>query len=392
MKIALVVTYRYYRPDSPQDIVLGMVTYTRHLAKALVDAGHEVHVLAFDGPGDGEVYEFEGSTVHQLGDRYTDWTELRVAEVIHAWLMAHPMDVVESHNGQAPLLVEILVGGTPCVIRSASDLFDDALGGKFDARGEGGQKRREWAECSTRQQAWSRYLMEKLSLKNADLVIAAGAKAAAMAEAAGQSQIEMLPLGIPRIHKWKQGKGLLVSVSRFDDPRKGGEFVQQLLTKLPAGFPVTVIGEATTERVRELLSGSGRQATWLTNAVTDQELQELYAEHAAVLVTTKSESFGLCLLEPLAHGKPVLCWDQPDPTKREWPLWTLGRAGDMSRVSEAVKLALDSDPKSAVAKDGRERRFAFAQRHLWSELVPRYEAAYERAMANALVKGRTRSW
>lgn len=380
MKIALVVPYHYYQ-DGRENLPSGLLVYTRGLAQALVELGHQVWILC-SGLDPFETYSFEGSTVVQLGGSYQDWTDLRFSEVVHAWLNGHPMDVVEAHQWQAPLLIEQLLGGTPCVVRNASGLLDMTQVGRFSTD----DLPAEWADATSRQFAWSRHMMEVLSIKNADLVFAAGQKAAMSAEAMGGSRIVTLPLGIPSIpEKVPKGQGVLVSVSRFEDRRKGGEFVLPLLARIPEDMPVTVLGKATAAERKGLLDMAPREAIWITEPVSAEALDQLYRNHEVVIVTSKSESFGLCFLEPISYGKPVIAFTQSDPSKRDWPMWTMGEPGiaALDRIPDALGLLKKWKPKESRA---------FAKAFVWKRLAPLYVEHYEQAMANALSRGKTRGW
>jgi len=384
MKIALVSTWKYYK--EPTDaIVSGVVVYTRGLAKALVDRGHQVTVLASppDWDYEPESYVFEGSNVVIL-----PWqgSQMRFAEAVAFWLANNPHDVVEAHNWNHSLLLEQLVGGTPTVVRFASDLLSVAETGLVDVK--------EY----TRQELWVQYRWEVASLRGADVVLAGGKK---MMARAAQMEIQALevPLGISFVESLekvnRKRKGILISVSRFEDPRKGGEFVLDILQQIPIDIPVTVLGTLDRDKRKELVSSArarrkpakkAGKVTWLFDTVTEQELNDLYRKSLLTVVPTKSESFGLVLLEPMAFGCPVACFDQPDESKISWPLMRLG---------PPMKESFRNLPKaiaSVRAKGQEEDMLKCARRYLWSSIVPQYEEAYQMAIARSLLLGKQRGW
>jgi len=109
-------------------------------------------------------------------------------------------------------------------------------------------------------------------------------------------------------------------------------------------------------------------------------------------VPTKSESFGLVLLEPMAYGTPVVSFylESDDPSKRHWPLLRMGPWSDDSCVDKALPKIVELLGSEGKYVDHCSDCLNFAQEHRWSERLDGYLEAYNRAIANAILKARTR--
>lgn len=388
MKIALAIHSDYYLLDELRRIPSGIAVYTRGLASALAQHGHEVHILCIEDSKEIGItsYEYEYSQVHAFR---IPWYAARLtfAEMIHDWLLANPMDVVEAHQMNHPLLVEQLVGGTATVVRCASGFMDSVRGGRPQLASYEGTM---LDYPDPRKVKWSTHLMENMTLANSDVVLCAGQQSLDTAQAL-TNRARMLPLGIEAnlVRKEEPKEMILISVSRFDDPRKGGEIVPSIFNQIPEKYGVVVVGEgkASNPAVVELRK-LGAQV--LTETISEDELDTFYYNAKAVIVPTKSESFGYNLLEPLAHGRPVICFDQADPSKRQWPLFNLGQWGSPEALSKISEVLAQIE---AIGHEGLAAKMIdFASNFTWDKLIPAYEEAYTQAIAHSLLSGRTRGW
>ncbi len=389
MKIALAIDSDYYREEDGCKIPSGIVVYTRGLASALTTHGHEVHILCTEDSQEVGVtnYEYEESKVHAFR---IPWSAARLtfAEIIHDWLLANPMDVVEAHQMNYPLLIEQMVGGTATVARCASGFMDSLRGGRPSLESYAGAL---LDYEPVRKIKWSTHLMENMMLAQADVVLCAGQQPFDTARAL-TDRARVIPLGIEEVDECPLSAReiVLISVSRFGDPRKGGEIVPSILKHIPSKYRVVVLGEAAKDHpiMRELSHLEG--CDLLTEPIAEVGLHALYREAAAVIVPTKSESFGYNLLEPMAQGRPVICFDQLDPSKRHWPLFNLGQWGSPEALAKIPEVLAQIEligyvPLSVQMKE-------FARNFTWDKLIPSYEEAYTQAIAHSLLSGRTRGW
>lgn len=113
--------------------------------------------------------------------------------------------------------------------------------------------------------------------------------------------------------------------------------------------------------------------------VTDALLPSYYtaADFLVLPSTTRSEAFGLVLLEALACDRPVIASDLPGvrAVVRETGGGKIVPAGDGASLAQTmVSLANDPECRQRLGKKGGERVRA---RFSWSSIVPRLEAIYQ---------------
>jgi len=108
-------------------------------------------------------------------------------------------------------------------------------------------------------------------------------------------------------------------------------------------------------------------------------LLDLYAAADVFAMTSLLETFGIVLLEALAAGLPVVCFDAPGvrdvaraDVARVCPL------GDEAAMGQALREVLSAQDDPA----GRERRLARAREHSWDRVAGRYLDLY-RGLARA---------
>jgi glycosyltransferase involved in cell wall biosynthesis len=104
------------------------------------------------------------------------------------------------------------------------------------------------------------------------------------------------------------------------EPRKGYAAALRAMERLWAAEPETaprlmIVGKAgwKTDHLQRQIRGHvehGRRLHWL-EGVSDEALEFAYARAAALLLASRSEGFGLPLVEATSHGKWVLARDLP---------------------------------------------------------------------------------
>lgn len=363
-------------PKGDDHIPSGISVYTRTVAEALLNSGgHEVHVIESDqwGSAPGSFRDCDGVRVHSVpcGNSAMDWSM-----AIHEKLLELDLDVVESHNFQYPLIVEEMVGGTPVVVRSASSVFDGLVSGQIDL-------------AYGRRRAWTEHLLESQFVAGADLVLAASEEVGSKAQAVGARAVKVVPLGLPeslfRMESVSASIDMLVSLSRFGDKRKGGDLVDAFLERAAEmGISITVLGELRVTKEQMEWRDKFPNVDFLFEPVSRAELIGLYQRSRMVFVPSRSESFGLSILEPMAVGTPVATFALGE-SKASWPLLQMG---DPSTVTQA---AIRSTLKGAEEYYGSKVR-DFASRYRIDALIPQYVEAYTLAVCRAAVSGRAKRW
>ncbi|MBL9076824.1 MAG: glycosyltransferase family 4 protein [Planctomycetes bacterium] len=96
-------------------------------------------------------------------------------------------------------------------------------------------------------------------------------------------------------------------------------------------------------------------------AVDDDELPALYAHARAIVVPSRLEGFGLCALEGLAHGRPVLASDRTALPEVLGGLGTLLPPDDVAGWATAIAALPPpgSEDGAAAARRARAGRFAW---------------------------------
>jgi glycosyltransferase involved in cell wall biosynthesis len=395
MKIALFTPTNFYSSDVTE-IPSGIAVYTRGLAEALTKKGHQVTVIGiYEGMPIGahnHYFYFDEIEVFLLTATHNNFY---LSSMLHEFLLGNPHDVIEAHQFRAPLLVEQLIGGTPTVVRYASDFMDSISYGRsdFNSGPQSSLPESDFFPVLKKSLAWSEHLSERLTISHADAVLCAGVKMVQRAAQISQRAYE-LPLGISKVHKdtlFYEDERVLVSVSRMSDPRKGAEFIPRLLRGIPQHIMVNVIGECgpRDDALVAEIKDAHPNVVIYGSPVSDSELDTLYSECSCVIVPTKSESFGYVLLEPMAYGKPVICFDQDDPSKRNWPLIRLGD-WRKSETFSAVSKAFTHATEYYSHQENRESLYSFAETFLWDRLVDKYVQVYTEAISQSILKGRIR--
>jgi len=124
--------------------------------------------------------------------------------------------------------------------------------------------------------------------------------------------VMVVPLGVDSANSGPKRKmssiPTILMVSRLDR-RKNLDEALQALAKLESQFRLVVVGGGPErERLEHLAHRLGLKAEFV-GSVPQGELRRYYGEANIFLSTSKSEGFGLSLLEAMAHGCAVLASD-----------------------------------------------------------------------------------
>lgn len=333
MRIALVCPYSLDTPG-------GVATHVLGLARWLRSQGHEAIVIA-PGTGrarDGEVLlgpatplRFNGSVARLA---------LRPSQARRAKAAARDADVVHVHEPLTPGFAHAVARRAPRLVVTHHAAFAPG----------------PLAPLLRVRSAFVRPA-ERIAVSEAAAVTAKGAT--------GERPL-IIPNAItmPPAPDPAGGRRTVLFVGRLDEPRKGYELFTELAARLPdVEFVAVGPGERGAAHVRE------------TGRLDDMGLSAELARAVAVVAPNGfGESFGLVLVEALAHGASLVASDLPafravvtDQTLVSWfPV------GDVDAAERALRARLSSrhDPVAA---------WRFAQRFGWDEVGPRVIAAYLRA-------------
>lgn len=181
---------------------------------------------------------------------------------------------------------------------------------------------------------------------------------------AARSPVPLRILHASSLRPVKRPELLLAAFARFHARHPGAEL---RLATTPSG-----VGRARSLR-REL--GFGDEVTAVDCGSDVEALRDEYRSAAAFVITSRYESFGLVILEALAHGVPVVApavGGIPEVVGHDWP-FLVADADDPDAYADALSAAL-------VRDDWRDRAGAILRRFDPQRQIERYIDAY-RAVA-----------
>jgi L-malate glycosyltransferase len=349
----------------------GVTGHDLRFTALIAGAGHEVHYLALDPLGAGDVPALPG------GVRWETWGDRPLEPVrtpsAAAALLAPFLRVVERvrpdalHAGPVPTsgLLAARAGGIPRVVVSwGSDVLVDA------GRDE------DWADA-TREALGA----ADLFVCDSDAVLRRARDFAPLPDECvirfpwGTDLKRFSPVGEPtplrqRLEE-RFGDCFLVLCTRSWEPIYG-------IDTLLEGFRRA---QRREPRLRMVMLGSGSLApeveAWIDNGamhdlvlrpgiVSHTELPEWFRTADLYASCARSDGTSVSLLEAMASGLPVVVTDIP--SNREWVTpeengW-LARAGDTGAVADALARAATTSP-DALAAMGRRNRQLTEQRADW---------------------------
>jgi glycosyltransferase involved in cell wall biosynthesis len=188
-------------------------------------------------------------------------------------------------------------------------------------------------------------------------------------------------------HRDRAGEGPLLAVGRFAD-MKGTEELFAALRLIIAAMPnvdVVVAGGVPAnprserrwlEQWQRTSTAAARKQVRFVGWLDAQTLAARYTEAAAVLISSRYETFGLVALEAMLHGVPVVATAAGAIAE----LVTHDRTGFLSPVGDAAALARHavavlSDPALARRLSAAAAAEARAG-HLWEHVLPKVLNAY----------------
>ncbi len=123
------------------------------------------------------------------------------------------------------------------------------------------------------------------------------------------------------------------------------------------GLPLVVVGPSGWGEIR--LPADDPDRVRLLGRVSDADLAVAYARAAVVLVPSRSEGFGLPVLEAMTHGVPVVTSDAPALVEVAGGAAVATPVGDANALAEGVVEALRRRDQLAAAGRRRAREFSW---------------------------------
>ena len=304
----------------------GIQTAARWLASSLVDAGHTVSIfdlatsrrdknsrramsikswfrsslLSFDSHELGVVHV--GANVVEIEPmRYLPRGELTTA--------LKRFDIVQVVSGGAALGLCAVRSQVPIILQVATRVtwernFQNAQNNSVSAL-----RRRLISTVIS--------LLEAAALKRASCVLVMNPQMSEYASAVGARNVILAPPGIdttffrPDPKGWNQ-TGYLLSVCRFNDPRKGLDRLIRayaiMLDQQPNVPPLVLAGRgALPPNLRQLIQSIGvAERTTILTDVPQAKLPSLYQEASVYMQASYEEGLGISILEAMSCGIPVV--------------------------------------------------------------------------------------
>lgn len=330
--------------------------HVRDLAEALIDAGHDVSVLA---PVDDESHPIPAYVVpagRTVPVRYNGSVARLVFGPISArrarrWLRDGQFDVLHLHSPEALSLslITLLQASGPIVATfHAANPRSRVLAALSPALQPALEKIQGRIAVSP---AARRTIVEHL---HGDAVlIPNGVHVQAFADA------QPFP-------GWPGEGGAIGFLGRIDEPRKGLDVLLEAFCPLASqrpGLRLLVAGPGDVEAVRQAVPPPIQDRLVLLGRVSEEDKARFYASvDLYVAPNTGGESFGIVLLEAMAAGTPVVASDL-DAFRR---VLDDGRAGELFAVQDSGALAdtlgrLLDDPtaRRALVANGTARVRAY---------------------------------
>lgn len=370
MKVLLVTQ------EFPPNVLGGVGYHAYHVAAALVDRGHDVHVLTGDSDGhavDDSMPAIPGVTSSTLRYRRTLaprlWFARRARRWLQSWSHLDEYDVVHAHEYLDFAGFEF--GGTT-VQKVHFNLTEKP---RFLSLSGVPRPLRRVARAGARATIWrAERRLERRAIETADVTIANSRLTRSICRdrhGLDGPTIEVVHNGVD-LERFSPPTGApdadyLLFVGG-DEERKGFPALREAVRRLesPPALPVKVVGSVASVDTDTLESTTPFE---FLGRVSHGRLEALYRHAAALVHPALYEPFGNVVLEALACGTPAVVSD-------------VGHCGAAELLDDATGIRVDPNDASALAEamlavvDASDRFSAtrcraLAERHSWDAVAER---------------------
>lgn len=365
LRIALMLPYAW-------DTHGGVGAQVRDLATSLRSRGHTVHVLA---PADGEIDDPDFRSLGPTKAVVSNGSIGRVALGPRSSLRAVRLlrrgdyDVVHLHEPLIPPCLTALLLSRRPVVGTFHMYFPDS---------------RIYGALAPLGRIAVRFMHHRTAVSEA-------ARASASKFLGGD--FEVVPNGImrhvpgPRLRDPGDDEVRILYVGR-NDPRKGLAVLLRAVHRLPP-VRLDLVGVDRDELAvlhAEVLPGVPVPATIHAHGRVSEERRSEMLDAADIMCapSLEGESFGLVLVEAQSAGLPVVASAIPGYIDVLSGYGRLVPPGDDEALAAALQ-ALAANP--VLRRTLGERGRVASRRFEWTRVTPRFEAAYERAIARRYRRG-----
>jgi glycosyltransferase involved in cell wall biosynthesis len=244
-----------------------------------------------------------------------------------------------------------------------------------------------YAETLSRQYRLPFYLGERHGLRLYDNFVVLTPEMRALVESRHpRARCEVIPNavddGLFRLEIVPGDFILYLGLVDFDN--KGVDLLLQALARIPEAerLPLVLAGHGFDWRRLDSMIDALGLHRWVTalGRVGAAKRAELFARCRFVCVPSRTETFGMVILEACAAGKPVIVFDREPMSRVAAPGACLAApAFDVEAYARAMRMLVRESPEALVAR-GNECR-AWAARTSWDAIAGRQEAFYESVVA-----------
>ncbi|GAA1026787.1 glycosyltransferase family 4 protein [Amycolatopsis albidoflavus] len=366
LKIGIVCPYSFDVPGGVQGHVID-------LARALLERGHRVSVLA-PADEDAQLPDFVHPAGKALGIPYNgSVARLQFGPVSYArvrrWIRENGFDVLHLHEPAAPSLslLALKVADGPIVATFHTATTRSRTLAAF--------------------QPVLRPLLEKITAR---IAVSALARRVQVEHAGGDAveipngvDVEFFSRALP-LDGYPRAGGTIGFVGRFTEPRKGMDVLLEAARRLLPEFEdlrLLVVGRGEPDQLRRMAGPQLWPHIELLGQVDDEtKARALRSVDVYCAPNTGGESFGMILTEAMAAGTPVLA-SGLDSFRR---VLDDGHAGMLTTTGDPASLAdglreLLGDParRASLAAAAGERVTAYD----WAVVVTQVLRVYETAIA-----------
>ncbi|MFP5253753.1 MAG: glycosyltransferase family 4 protein [Actinomycetes bacterium] len=361
MRIGIVCPYSFDTPG-------GVQNHVRDLARALIERGHEVSVLAPSEQAPMPPYAVSAGgaiPVPYNGSVARVSFGPVVAARVRKWLREGRFDVLHLHEPATPSISLLALWAAECPVVATfhtSNVRSRAMSASASIL-------RPSMEKITARIAVSEYARDTLvnHIGGEPVVIPNGVYVDQYRDAA------------PR-EEWRGPQGTVAFVGRLDEPRKGFALLATAFGRVAAdrpGLRLLVVGGGDIDRARSRLPAAVRdQVTFLGAAPDEDKAAALRTADVYVAPNNGGESFGIILVEAMAAGATVLASDIPAFSRvlGDGRYGVLFRSEDVDALTDELA-GLLADPGRRAALDAEARHAV--RRYDWGTVAGQVLQVYE---------------
>lgn len=127
------------------------------------------------------------------------------------------------------------------------------------------------------------------------------------------SKTLFIPNPMPNVSKQlaDMNTKIILIVARIDIQHKGLDYLKKLVTYVPNGWKIRVVGSGLPddEKIFKSIVGSSDDKIIWDLAVNGDKLDEVYQKSSIFIMPSRFEGFPLTLGEAMSHGLPIIAFD-----------------------------------------------------------------------------------